>query len=589
MRKSPSVDVKPQLSAALSNEHIARVFEEIADLLELEGANPFRIRAYRNAARSVLASEIALAALVLAGKPLPKLRGIGDDLAEKVRVISLTGSCPLLERLKGKFPDDGTKLLQLPFIGAKRARLLQQELGIDTLPALQRAMVDGRLARLHGFGPRLLAHLGKALQALGGTERRHLQVDAFGQAEPLLSFIRGQKGVMGVQVAGSLRRRRDTIGDLDFVVCAQDSTEPIMPSLLNYPLIVDVMASGATRSSLRLDSGMQVDIRVVERSSFGSALQYLTGSKAHVIALRRRAHERGFKLNEYGVFKDTMQVAGETEEDVYQALGLCWIPPELREDRGEIEAAERNTLPALIETEDLRGDLHCHTSASDGRHSLREMALAAQRLGWEYLAITDHSQHQYAAHGLDADRLARQIDEIDQLNEELDSLTLLKGCEVDILPDGTLDLPDSVLERLDLVVGAIHGYFLLSSAQQTRRILRAMDSRFFTILAHPSGRLLLEREAYAMDMPAVIRHARQRGCFLELNAQPRRLDLDEIHCRLAKEKGVLVSVNSDAYQLADFAFLDQGIGQARRGWLERDDVLNTRSLKQLRALFRQSR
>lgn len=581
----------PRASAglpAVDNERIARVFEEIADLLELEVANPFRIRAYRNAARSVRGAESSLAALVLAGEPLPKLPGIGEDLAEKIQVISRTGTCPLLERLHGEVPAGQTELLHLPSIGPKRVRMLHQELGIDSLQDLQAALGNGRLARLHGFGPRLLTQLATALKARSASERRHLQPDARAQAEPLLRFVRGLEGVTDAQVAGSLRRRRDTIGDLDIVLCAEDASR-VMATVLDYPPISEVMASGGTRSSVRLDSGLQVDFRIVGRQSFGAALQYFTGSKAHGIALRRRARERGCKLNEYGLFRGDERLAGETEEGVYRALGLPWIVPELREDSGEIDAAERGALPHLVELRDLRGDLHCHTRDSDGSNSLRDMALAAQRLGWEYLAITDHSQHLNIAHGMDAERLARQLDEIDRVNEELDGLTLLKGCEVDILADGSLDLPDSLLERLDIVVGAVHGYFRLSAAQQTRRILRAMDSPWFTVLAHPTGRLLLERDTFAVDMRAVIRHARQRGCFLELNAQPQRLDLDEHYCRLAKEEGVLVSIASDAHRVSDFALLDYGVGQARRGWLERGDVLNTRSLAQLRSLLQRSR
>jgi len=576
-------------AAAADNERIARTFEEIADLLELEDANPFRVRAYRHAARSVRGANVQLAARVLAGESLPKLAGVGEDLAEKIRRIALTGSCPLLELLHGEVPAGQIELLQLPSIGPKRVHQLYQELGVDSLASLQEALRSGRLASLRGFSPHLLGQLDKALQARSAHERRHLQADALAQAVPLLSFIRSLAAVEQAQLAGSLRRRRDTVGDLDIVICTRGDSERLMAALLAYPLVAEVMASGPTRSSLRLASGLQVDVRIVAPESFGSALLYLTGSKAHSIALRRRARTLGYKLNEYGVFRGAERLAGATEEGAYQALGLPWIAPELREDSGEIAAAEHGRLPLLIEAGDLRGDLHCHTRASDGRHSLREMALAAQRLGWEYLAITDHSQRLSIAHGLDAERLARQLDEIDQLNDELESLTLLKGCEVEILADGRLDLDDDILARLDLVVGAVHSQLQLPAAQQTRRILRAMDSPYFTVLAHPSGRLLLQREACALDMHAVIRHARQRGCFLELNAQPQRLDLDEYHCRLAKEEGVLLSIASDAHRMADFALLDYGIGQARRGWLERDDVLNTRNLAQLRKLLRQSR
>lgn len=589
MHSRPDALAAPQADALPDNGRIAEQFEQIADLLELEDANPFRIRAYRNAARSIRGAQVALAKQVAAGLPLPKLPGVGEDLAEKIRSISLTGSCPLLELLRGEVPAGQTELLQLPFIGPKRVQLLHQALGIDSPADLQEALRGGRLGHLRGFGPRLREQLAKALKARSGAERRYLQADVQAQAAPLLGFIQHLPGVQVAQVAGSLRRRRDTVGDLDIVVCAEGNAAAIMQALLAYPQVGEVMASGATRSSLRLNSGLQVDVRIVGRESFGAALQYLTGSKAHSIALRRRARARGLKLNEYGVFRGAERLAGETEQSVYRALGLAWITPELRENSGEIAAAEQGRLPRLIEAADLRGDLHCHTNASDGSNSLRDMALAAQGLGWEYLAITDHSQHLRIAHGLDAERLARQLDEIDRLNDELDSLTLLKGCEVDILPDGQLDLHPGILARLDIVIGAVHSHFRLSAAEQTRRLLRAMDSPYFTILAHPGGRLLLERDACALDMQAVLRHARQRGCFLELNAQPQRLDLDEYQCRLAKEQGVLLSIASDAHRVADFALLDYGIGQARRGWLERTDVLNTRSLAELRGLLRQSR
>lgn len=575
--------------AQSDNEHIALIFEEIADLLALEDANPFRVRAYRNAARSVRSASIALAAQVRAGKPLPKLPGVGEDLAEKIRTISLSGRCALLELLHGEVPAGQIDLLQLPYIGPKRVHQLYKELGVDSLATLQEALRSGQLAHLRGFGPRLLAQLDKALKARSTREHRYLQREAREQATALLFFIQNIDGVEQVQIAGSLRRRRDTIGDLDLVICTRRDGERLTAELLAYPLIDEVMASGDTRSSLRLRSGMQVDLRIVAPECFGSALLYLTGSKAHSIALRRRARLLGYKLNEYGVFRGDNRLAGKTEEDIYKVLGLSWIAPELREDGGEIRAAEKNSLPSLIEANDLRGDLHCHTRASYGRNSLQELAEAAQRLGWEYLAITDHSQRLSVGQGLDAARLARQLDEIDKLNDELESLTLLKGCEVDILADGKLDLHDSILARLDLVIGVVHNHYQLSAKQQTSRILRAMDSPYFTILAHPSGRLLLQREAYALDMHAVIKHARQRGCFLELNAQPQRLDLDEYHCRLAKEEGVLLSISSDAHRLADFELLDLGIGQARRGWLERADVLNTRSLAQLRELLRHGR
>lgn len=585
----PAAAGRAETPAAVDNRRIAEVFEEIADLLELEDANPFRIRAYRNGARTLRGEETPLAGLVAAGIALPKLPGIGHDLGEKIVEIARSGDCQLLQRLHQEVPAGLAELLHLPGIGPKRVRQLYHELGVDSLSALQQALACGQVRQLAGFGPQLVERLRQALGSRAASEPRYLLPQAAAQARPLLDYLQGLPLVETAVVAGSYRRRRETVGDLDVLVQAQRPNERLMASLLRYPAIERVIAAGPTRASLRLRGGMQVDLRVVDGDSFGAALQYFTGSKAHGIALRRRARAQGCKLNEYGLYRNGEQLAGRREADIYQALGLPWIPPELREDAGEIAAAEHGRLPRLIELGNLRGDLHCHTRASDGSNSLREMALAAQQHGWQYLAITDHSRRLSIAHGLDADRLLRQLDEIDRLNDELPSLTLLKGIEVDILADGTLDLPDVLLARLDIVVAAVHSHFHLSASQQTARIRRAMDSRYFNILAHPSGRLLQERDGYPVDIEAIIGHAKQRGCFLELNAQPQRLDLNEQYCRLAKAQGVLLSIASDAHRSSDFDLLEYGIGQARRGWLESADVLNTRRLPQLLRLLRQSR
>ncbi|WP_455379561.1 PHP domain-containing protein, partial [Petrachloros mirabilis] len=346
---------------------------------------------------------------------------------------------------------------------------------------------------------------------------------------------------------------------------------------------------GSTKASVRLACALQVDVRVVPDESYGAALQYFTGSKAHNVALRQAAQQKGLKINEYGVFKDDRSVAGSTEESVYGAVGLPWIPPELRENRGELDAARAGRLPQLIELADLKGDLHAHTKATDGRNSLREMADAAKSHGLEYLAITEHSRRLTMAKGLDSKRMFEQLEEIDRLNGTLRGITLLKGIEVDILEDGSLDLPDEDLRRLDLVVGAVHSHFRLSRQKQTERIMRAMDHPYFTILAHPSGRLIGERAPYEVDTPRVIRHARERGCFLELNAHPIRLDLMDVDCQTAKEQGVMISINSDAHALVDFENLRYGIGQARRGWLEKQDVLNSRPLRSLLPLLKGTR
>jgi DNA polymerase (family 10) len=405
--------------------------------------------------------------------------------------------------------------------------------------------------------------------------------------ETLIEYLQGVPGVKDVVAAGSYRRSRETVGDLDILVTARKGS-PVMDRFVEYDEVEKVLSKGATRSSIVLRSGLQVDVRRVARASFGAALQYFTGSKSHNIAIRRLGQQRGLKINEYGVFRFEKRVAGKTEASVYQMVDLPYIPPELRENRGEIEAARDKRLPNLIEFSDLKGDLHIHTDYSDGRNSLREMALAAKKRGYKYLAVTEHSDRLKIAGGLDPPKLLKQMEEIDLLNEALRGLTLLKGIEVEILEDGRLDLADNVLAKLDLVVGTIHSYFGLSLQKQTERILRAMDHPYFTFLAHPSGRLINEREPYEVDMIQLIHKARERGCFLELNANPRRLDLYDTYCQVAKSEGVLVAINSDAHQVNALDDIGFGVGQARRGWLEKGDVLNTRSLTQLRKLLKQT-
>jgi DNA polymerase (family 10) len=377
---------------------------------------------------------------------------------------------------------------------------------------------------------------------------------------------------------------RETVGDLDILVAAEPDSS-VMERFTHYEEMRELLASGPTRSTIVLKSGLQVDVRVIPEESYGAALQYFTGSKAHNIALRRIAQDKGYKLNEYGVFKGEKRIAGGTEESVYKILGLAWIPPELREDRGEIEAARAGKLPKLVELSDLKGDLHAHSNASDGHNTIEEMALAAKARGFEYLAITEHSRRLTVAHGLDAVRLTKQIDQIRRLNDVLEGITVLTGIEVDILDDGSLDLPDSVLSKLDVVIAAVHSKFDLPRARQTQRILKALDNPHVRILAHPTGRLIDEREPYDVDMQQVIRKARERTVALEVNAHPQRLDLLDTYCQMAKDEGVLVAIDSDAHSTLQFDGLRFGVGQARRGWLEKSDVLNTRSLKELRRML----
>ncbi|MDO8438428.1 MAG: DNA polymerase/3'-5' exonuclease PolX [Nitrosomonadaceae bacterium] len=566
------------------NADVAAIFEEIADLLEIQGANPFRIRAYRNAARSIgeLSEEVYL--LLEKGEDLTRLPGIGDDLAAKIREIVASGRCSLLERLRQELPPAITELLKIPGLGPKRVKALYHDLEVQTVEQLYRAARDGRIRMLPGFGEKSELNILQAVEAHASQTRRFKLAVAAQYADALRAFLALLPGVTRVTVAGSFRRMRETVGDLDILVTAA-AARPVIQRFIGYEEVAETLAAGTTRASVILHCGLQVDLRVVAEESYGAALHYFTGSKAHNIAIRRLAQKRGLKINEYGVYRGKTRIDGESEESVYAAVGLPYIPPELRENRGEIALAQAGRLPQLLQLGDLRGDLHVHTKATDGHNTLREMALAAKAYGFEYLAITEHSRRLSVAHGLDPLRLARQCEEIDRLNAELEGITLLKGIEVDILEDGSLDLPDEVLARLDLVLGAVHSKFELSRTRQTERILRAMAHPHFTMLAHPSGRLIQQRAPYDVDMPRIIREARNRGCFLELNAHPERLDLLDSYCQMAKEEGVLVSVNSDAHSTFDFANLRFGIGQARRGWLEKHNTLNTRPLGELRALL----
>lgn len=566
------------------NADIAADFDELADLLEIEGANPFRIRAYRNAARTMRDLPQDVAAMLAKGEDLTELPGIGKDLAAKIREIVETGTAAMLEEHRKTVPVTLVELLKIPGIGPKRVKALYHDLGIRTLDQLQKAAEEGRVRTLQGFGEKTEQYLLHHLQARTGEERRVKLAIATQYADALIAYLKESPGVERVVAAGSYRRAKETIGDLDILVTAAPGSA-VMDRFVSYPEVEEVLAQGATKASLRLACKLQVDVRVVPGKSYGAALQYFTGSKAHNVALRQMAQRRGLKINEYGVFKGDRAVAGGTEESVYAAVGLPWIPPELRENRGEFDAALAGRLPRLVEVADLKGDLHAHTKATDGQNSLKEMAAAARDRGLEYLAITEHSRRLAMAKGLDSKRLREQLEEIDRLNDTAIGITLLKGIEVDILEDGSLDLPDDDLSRLDLVIGAVHSHFRLSRQKQTERILRAMDHPYFTILAHPSGRLIDERAPYDVDMPRVIRHARERGCFLEVNAHPIRLDLVDTDCQLAKEAGVMVSINSDAHSTLDFGNLRYGVGQARRGWIEAREVLNARPLHELRPLL----
>ncbi len=569
----------------LQNLLIATALDEIADRLEIQDANPFRVRAYRNAARTIGEFQRDLKSVLERGDALPHLPGIGADLAGKIRDLALTGQCDLLDHLRTEMPASITELLKVPGLGPKRVRTLWHDLGVETPEQVLRAARDGRIDALHGFGQKTQRSIELAVAAQLSKERRIKLAVAAEYADALVNWMQRIPGVDRVVVAGSFRRMRETVGDLDVLATGADG-RAIVERFLAYPEVEQTMARGSTRASVRLRGGLQVDLRVVPAESFGAALLYFTGSKAHNIALRRLGQERGLKINEYGVFKGARRIAGSTEESVYAAVSLPFISPELREDRGEIEAARSGRLPELVELRDLRGDLHVHTDATDGRNSLEEMVEAAGALGFEYVAITEHSRRQTMSHGLDPPRLARQGAAIEALNRRLRGIRVLRGIEVDILDDGTLDLPDDALAPLDIVVAAVHSRFDLSRARQTRRILNALDHPRVSVLAHPSGRLIGEREPYDVDVLQVLRKAKATGVHLELNAHPERLDLTDTWCRMCRDEGVRVAIDSDAHRTQEYANLRFGIGQARRGWLGRSDVLNTRPLSELLPLLR---
>ena len=572
---------------AVHNEDIAVIFEEIADLLEIEDANPFRVRAYRNAARTIRGLSRELRDLLSEGKDLTTLPGIGKDLAAKIEEILETGHATALDKLHKEIPASVEDILKLPGLGPKRVKQLYHELDIKNLAQLEDAARSGRLRTLPGFGDKTEQNILENVHALRSKEKRFLRNVAVSYAEPLLQYLKKNTAVKQAIIAGSYRRGRESVGDLDILVTA-GKADRVMKHFTDYEEVTQIVSSGKTRATVILHCGLQVDLRVVEEKSFGSALYYFTGSKAHNIKVRRLAQQKGLKINEYGVYRGNKRIAGETEESVFKSVDIPFIPPELREDRGEIKAALNHQLPKLVELKEIKGDLHAHTLATDGRASIKAMASAARQYSLDYLAITDHSRHLKVAHGLGPEALLKQIDDVDELNAKIKGITLLKGVEVDILEDGSLDLPDDVLARLDLVVAAVHGQFHLSRKKQTERIVRAMDNRYFSILAHPSGRLLFEREPYDIDMEKIIRKAAERGCFLELNSQPQRLDLIDIYCQLASSEGVLISINSDAHSENDFQDLKFGVDQARRGWLEKKAVLNTRPLKTLKRLLQKT-
>jgi len=572
----------------VQNAEIAELLNQYADLLEINGANEYRVRAYRNAARNISNLPRSATEMVRGNEDLSKLPGLGKELAAKVADIVNTGRLSQLDRLKEELPAELIEITRLPGLGPKRTGVLYRELGITGIERLREAAERREIRGLPGFAvgteQKILEEIERR-RATAGDEKRYKLSVAEELAQPLLAYLKNVEGVRRVDVAGSYRRKRETVRDLDVLVAHKEGSR-VMERFMEYEDVDRVVAQGDTRSTVVLRFGMQVDLRVVDEASYGAALHYFTGSQAHNIAVRKMGVNKGLKINEYGVFRGEERIAGRTEEEVYARVELPYIEPELRENSGEIEAAQKGKLPDLLVLENIRGDLQAHTRATDGRSSLQEMADAARQRGYEYLAITDHSKHVTVARGLDADRLGRQIDEIDRLNEKLDGIVLLKGIELDILEDGSLDLPDDILRRLDIVVCSVHYKFNLPAEKQTERILKGIDNPYFTILAHPTGRMIGQREPYAVDMERLMQGARDTGCVLELNAQPDRLDLAEVYVRMARDMGIMIAISTDAHSVNELDFMRFGVYQARRGWLEPGDVVNTRSWKDLQKLLR---
>jgi DNA polymerase (family X) len=571
----------------MENGEIARVLADVGLLLEIKGANPFRVRAYENAARAVADHSVPVRTIVGEGGDLTELPGIGKDMARYITELVTSGKLTMLEELTREIPYSLLDLVRLPGVGPKRAKKLWSALGVTTIDALEHAAKEGRVAELEGFGAKTQQRMLDGIAKLRERGNRLRLVDADEQVAPLLAYLEAHPGIRRVTAAGSLRRRLETIGDID-ILGVTDDPAAAMAHFTAYPRVAKVELAGDTRGTVVLESGLQVDLRLVPEESFGAALQYFTGSKAHNVKLRKRAVARGLSISEYGVVEsegsegsEGRRVAGKSEESVYAAVGLPWIPPELREDRGEIERAELGALPDLITLDDIRGDLQMHTTWSDGKDSLAVMVDTCAAKGYAYLAVTDHSKNLAMTGGLDAKRLRGQWAEMDAVMAERPGIRLLRSMEIDILRDGSLDLEDDLIAQLDVVLVSVHTLLDLPAAEQTRRIVRALEHPGVHILAHPTGRILGRRDAIAFDLDEVLHCAKQHGLAVELNAHPHRLDLKDTHLIRARELEIPIVISTDAHHTRDLDYMHYGVEQARRAGLEARDVLNTRSLEDL--------
>ncbi|HDP36687.1 MAG TPA: DNA polymerase/3'-5' exonuclease PolX [Candidatus Atribacteria bacterium] len=565
----------------MKNIELSRIFEQIARILKIKGENPFKIRAYEKIALVLENLPIDIETIYRQGG-LSNIPGVGESIAKKIEEFLTTGKLEYYEKLKETIPSGVIELLDISEVGPKTAKLLYEELGVNNIEKLEKAVRQHRIKDLPGMGEKSEDNILRGIELYKRRKERVLLGTALPLAEEIVESLSRLDETEKINFAGSLRRKKETIGDIDILVTSQ-RPEKIMKTFTSLPQVREILAEGPTKSSVITKEDIHVDVRVVEPISFGAALQYFTGSKAHNIKLRELAVKRGLKINEYGVFdvKTDRRIAGESEQEIYQILDLPFIPPELREDRGEIEAAQENRLPQLIEYSQIKGDLHLHTKWSDGAHTIRQMAEAAKKRGYKYIAITDHSQSLKFAGGLTEKRLREQIEEIQKLNQESSDFTVLTGIEVDIKSDGSLDFSDEILSKLDLVIAAIHSGFKQESKIITERLISAMQNRFVSIIAHPTGRLIGYRESYQVDVDKMMDIASETGTILEINAYPERLDLNDVYCRMAKDRGVQLAIETDAHSIDGLEFMNLGIDVARRGWLEEKDVINTLSLDKL--------
>ena len=573
----------------MTNQQIARVFEEIAALLQIKGENPFKVRAYENAVEVINALTESLAE-IRRREDLDQIPGIGKSIAQKIVELLDTGGLKYHADLLGEFPPTLLELLQISEVGPRTVQRLHREMGIASIEALEKAAQEGKLRELKGFGAKTEQNILRAIERLRARREARLPLAvAHPVAMRIVEEMRSRAPVDQITPAGSLRRMKETIGDIDILVTSSE-IPAVMEAFATLPQAAQVLAKGPTKTSILTDAGLQVDLRALPPESFGAALQYFTGSKAHNIKLRERGQRRGLKMSEYGIFetKGNTRIGGATEEEMYAPFGIQPMPPEMREDTGEIEAALKGTLPVVVSVEDIKGDLHVHSKYSDGRRSIEEMVRAGKARGYKYVGIGDHSKGRGIANGLDEKRLAQQIKEVRALDDRVKGIRILIGSEVDIRRDGTLDFEEETLAQLDFCVASVHSAFHLNSDLQTERIIKAMQNPYMDILGHPTGRIIGQRDPYDLDMERVIQAAAELGVALEINSFPDRLDLKDVHARRAIEVGATIAINTDSHDLEHLALIQYGVATARRAWVEAKHVLNARPLREMLATLRRN-